>query len=97
MNKQWEDRPNTGSLFHQSDKKSDKAPDYTGNVLIGEEVLDHIRKSGGSVKLRLAGWKKQAKSGTVYLSLSVSLDTPKQAPKKPYNNRSKESDDAPWE
>ena len=28
----------------------------------------------GRIKVRVAGWKKQAKSGTSYISLSVSID-----------------------
>lgn len=95
----WQDRPNTGSLFAQQEKRSENAPDYTGNIIVGDEVVDHIKKSGGMVKLRIAGWKKTAKTGNVYLSLSVSLDTPKQATparKGPYNRRN-EGNDSPWE
>lgn len=56
----YEMKDNSGSLFREQDKKSEKSPDYTGKVKIdGKE-------------LRIAGWIKQSKSGDSYLSLAIS-------------------------
>lgn len=54
------DNTNTGALFRQEDKKSDKHPDYTGKLDV--EGAD----------FRLAGWVKTSKSGKKFLSLKVS-------------------------
>jgi hypothetical protein len=56
----YEMKDDTGSLFREKDKKSDKSPDYTGKVKINGK------------ELRLAGWIKQTKGGDTYLSLAVS-------------------------
>jgi len=48
-----------GVLFN-AEKKSEKHPDYTGNVVIN------------GVEYRLAAWKRTSKKGQNYISLSVS-------------------------
>jgi uncharacterized protein (DUF736 family) len=53
-------RPNTGVLFKNNKKTSDKAPDYTGNIDV----------DGGYYKL--AAWVKPMKTGGKFLSISVS-------------------------
>ena len=54
------DNTDRGVLFAESEKKSDKHPDYTGTINVGGQDF------------RLAGWKKQSKSGNWFLSLAVS-------------------------
>jgi uncharacterized protein (DUF736 family) len=49
----------TGSLFVNDKKKSENGPDYTGSMNVE------------GVEYRLSGWKKTAKTGTKFLSLSV--------------------------
>ena len=56
----YEMKDMSGSLFREENKKSEKSPDYTGKVKIdGKE-------------LRIAGWIKQSKGGSNYLSLAFS-------------------------
>jgi len=102
MKKNWEERPNSGSLFFNQKKQSDKAPDFTGTVTIGEELAELIRKSPGSVQFRLAGWKKVTSAGNNWLSISVSSTEPPNRGsfnKNGYSNtkRTTVNDDAPWE
>lgn len=53
------DNTNTGVLFVNANKKSDKAPDYSGTFNFnGKEV-------------KIAGWKRQSKTGNTFLSLKV--------------------------
>jgi hypothetical protein len=59
MADQQYDNEMRGVLFKQREKKSDRSPDYTGEVQID------------GVKYRLSGWAKQGRSGT-FLSLAVS-------------------------
>lgn len=58
---------NTISIFKNEDKKSEKSPDYSGNIELN-----------GS-KFRVALWIKQSKSGKAYLGGSISPDAPKPA------------------
>lgn len=62
------DNEMSGVLFKVREKRSEKAPDYTGKVQVdGEEY-------------RLAGWIRTGKSGAKFLSLKVSVadeDTPR--------------------
>lgn len=75
----YENKPNTGKLFHQKVKKNPKSPDYTGELLIDIETLE---VKNGKAKVRLAGWKKTSEKGNTYLSLNIDTFKPKneQAP-----------------
>jgi hypothetical protein len=66
------DYPPGGVLFTNDRKKSDKAPDYTGNLELSDEVLRDLvaqAKEGKTPKMELVGWKKMGKSGKGFLSL----------------------------
>jgi len=60
----------TGSLFKNTNKTSDKHPDYTGKVRINGKIM------------RIAGWRKTVSkgpnSGDTYLSLKFSEDVDRQ-------------------
>lgn len=58
------DNDNKGVLFHAKEKKTDKHPDYDGNITID------------GVEYWLSGWKRTSAKGTQFLSLTVK---PKQA------------------
>ena len=72
------------SLFKNERKERDAQPDFTGPGQITKEdflaIYDQVMKGefnsddDGRIKVRVAGWNKQAKSGTRYISLSVSVD-----------------------
>lgn len=64
MNQQ---RDNSGVLFRNDDKKSDKSPDYTGSAMI-----DGVEK-------RLAAWIKDGRKGK-FMSLSFSEPKEKATP-----------------
>lgn len=53
------DNTNRGVLFKAKEKKSDKSPDYTGNINVD------------GVELKLSGWLKTSKAGEKFFSLSV--------------------------
>ena len=55
-------RENSGILFHvhEDNKRSDRAPDWTGKVNVGGTTYE------------LAAWEKEAKNGNTFLSLKVS-------------------------
>lgn len=54
------DNTNRGTLFVEEDKKNERGPDYTGTLNVeGKEW-------------RIAGWRKETKSGRRIISLNVS-------------------------
>lgn len=71
-------RINTGALFASKAKTNPKAPDYTGDLYID---LEGLEVKNGKVEVRLAGWKRQSKSGMTFLSISVDKYEKKEAPK----------------
>lgn len=56
----YEMKDNSFSLFKNKDKKSDKSPDYSGDIMINGK------------KLKLAAWIKESRSGDKYMNGSVS-------------------------
>lgn len=54
------DNTNTGALFKNRDKETDKHPDYTGKINVdGKE-------------LRIAAWLTESKSGQKFMRLKIS-------------------------
>ncbi len=53
------DNTNSGVLFKNKEKKTDKHPDYRGEVNVG------------GTEFFLAAWLKKSKAGETYMSLSV--------------------------
>jgi uncharacterized protein (DUF736 family) len=64
-----QDKDNSGVLFRNEKKQTEKQPDYTGTVTVMSE------------KWRLAGWIKKSKAGQTYLSLAVSPLIAQERPK----------------
>lgn len=70
-----------GALFNNSKKESgSNQPDYTGIINIDDaqkhtEFLQALQITApGTCKIEVAGWKKTAKSGAEYVSLSFSVE-----------------------
>lgn len=60
------DETNRGTLFPESNRKSDKSPNMTGKVNVNGKDY------------RIAAWTRQGKSGGKFLSLAISdFDPPK--------------------
>lgn len=56
----FQNKPNTGALFSNRNKKEDKHPDLKGTInLSGNEM-------------NIAAWKRTTKSGQQFLSIKVS-------------------------
>jgi len=70
-----------GALFINRNKANEKAPDLSGDVEINMEtlkVLVELAKKNEPLKLRMAAWVKEGKSGKFY---SVQLSENKQQAK----------------
>lgn len=74
--KPYTPRPNSGSLFANKVKTKPLSPDYQGDLLIDIKSLEVV---DGVAKVRLAGWKKTAPSGMVYLSIAIDTWKPENA------------------
>lgn len=73
----WEHKEGQGSLFKNSDKKTDNHPDMKGDVMINGQMY------------YLNAWEKKTKAGAPYFSVSVKPKTgqaaaPKADPNAPY-------------
>lgn len=80
--------PNSGALFVR-DKKSPNAPDYGGDLTIDGEVLDHIlarAQRGEPVTLEIAGWQKQGRNGTRFISINGKVPYKERQQNQPYNS-----------
>ena len=70
----FEQKPNTGAMFANEQKKSENHPDMRGDLYLDKTFLiEQAHKADGAlVKISISAWKKEAKSGKKYLSLSAS-------------------------
>ena len=71
--KEWEIKPNTGTLNASKVKKSSDSPDYFGEFKID---LSTVEIENNQATFKLSGWKKQSRSGGTYLSLAVNIWKP---------------------
>lgn len=97
--------PNTGNLSPVSAKfrKSEKSPNATGYLDIGEDLIEYINqehRAGRDVKVDLAAWTKDGQNGKWY-SLVVRKpynkeDVPSKPAKKPAAKDLPEDDEPPF-
>ncbi len=71
----FEQRPDSGRLMSAQSKRSEKSPDYWGEIAINPKDMTNVTVENGLHILKLSGWKKKSKAGATYLSLSVSRMT----------------------
>jgi len=84
----FEQKPNSGAMFTNAQKKTENHPDLRGDVHLDKTFLiQQMDKSKGAlVKIALSAWKKESAAGKKYLSLSAS---------EPYE-KPKSDDDLPY-
>ena len=77
----------SGALFVNDRKQSDKAPDWKGDVELSVNLLKHLTdqaKAGRPAKVSIAGWNRAAKNGATFIGLKFSppyaAQQPTQAP-----------------
>lgn len=71
MNNKFEQKPDSGRLMAAQSKRSEKSPDYWGEIAINIKDLTNVTVENGLHIIKLSGWKKKSKTGATYLSLSV--------------------------
>ena len=70
----FEQKPNSGALFTNKDKRSQNHPDFRGDLHLDKTFLiQQMDKSNGPlVKISVSAWQKTAASGSNYMSLAAS-------------------------
>lgn len=70
----YEQKPNSGALFSNKDKKSPNHPDMRGDLHLDKTFLINMmdKSRGPLVKISISSWSKTAASGTEYMSLAAS-------------------------
>ena len=74
--------PNTGTLMPSTIRKSDKSPDFFGDLKVERAYLKSLMEKTDEdlVVIKLSGWKRESKAGNRFVSLSVNTyekDAPK--------------------
>jgi hypothetical protein len=56
---------NTGALFTNSYKKSEKQPDFKGNITLERSLLKQLLSESNdeNIKINLSGWNRQGRNG----------------------------------
>lgn len=74
----YEQKPNSGTFWHQVDKRSDKAPDFTGSIHFDRDYLRDLVDNAENqlVEVKFSGWRNKitTKNGDRNV-LNVSVDT----------------------
>lgn len=67
----FEQKPDSGRLMAAQSKRSEKSPDYFGEIAINLKDLSGVTVENGLHVFKLSGWKKKSKAGATYLSLAI--------------------------
>lgn len=68
------DNSNRGALFANERKTKPNQPDFTGNVVLSQELILHVTReiaAGREPKIAVSGWRKTSNAGKQFISLSV--------------------------
>lgn len=88
-------KPNSGSLFNVKEKRNPNWPDIRGDIFVSRELLENVlQQDGDLIKIALSAWRKEAKTGTKYLSLSVS--EPYEKKTEPQKQEPQDDEDVPF-
>jgi uncharacterized protein (DUF736 family) len=80
----YQQKPNTGSLFANTSKQSDKHPDRRGQIHLSREFLEKMmQQTGDLVVMDISAWENVSASGMEYLGLSIQAPYVKQAKPEP--------------
>lgn len=77
MSTEYKPRKDSGSLRATTSKRSDKSPDYWGDIAIDLRDQTNLKIVDGLTIVRVNGWKKADRSGKTFLSLAVDRFVPR--------------------
>lgn len=76
MSYEYKPYKDSGSLRASNTKRTEKSPDYWGDIAIDLNNMTNVRVIDGLTVFKVNGWKRQDKSGKTFLSLSVDRFVP---------------------
>jgi hypothetical protein len=68
--------PNSGTIFPSKNRRSENSPDFYGDFVISDDVLDYVIREaerGRDVKLELSGWSRMSRNNLNFTSLKVNI------------------------
>ena len=78
----YQQKPNTGTLFPNNHKQSDKHPDRRGQIHLSREFLEKMLEQDSElVVMDISAWENTSAKGVEYLGLSI--QAPYVKPSKP--------------
>jgi hypothetical protein len=89
----YQQKPNTGTLFHNTGKQSEKHPDRRGQIHLSREFLEKMMEQDGElVVMDISAWENTSAKGVEYLSLGIQAPYVKQAKPEPKPEPPKQAD-----
>lgn len=89
----YQQKPNTGTLFHNTGKQSEKHPDRRGQIHLSREFLEKMMEQDGElVVMDISAWENTSAKGVEYLSLGIQAPYVKQAKPEPKPEPTKQAD-----
>jgi len=80
----YQQKPNTGSLFLNSNKQSEKHPDRKGQIHLSREFVEKMmQQTGDLVVMDISAWDNISAGGREYLGLIVQAPYVKQVKPEP--------------
>ena len=80
----YQQKPNTGTLFTNHNKQSDKHPDRRGQIHLSREFLEKMLEQDGElVVMDISAWENTSAKGAEYLGLSIQAPYVKQPKPEP--------------
>ena len=75
--------PNTGALMPSTVRKSEKSPDFWGEIKLDRSYVKNLLDTidGDIIPVKLSAWKRESKAGNRFLSLAVDTFKKDAAPK----------------
>ena len=68
----YQQKPNTGTLFPNNHKQSDKHPDRRGQIHLSREFLEKMLEQDSElVVMDISAWENTSAKGVEYLGLSI--------------------------
>jgi hypothetical protein len=92
-----QDFPNTGTLWHEAEKKHPKAPDFKGSIGVDRAYLQEILndQSETVVEIKLDGWRNKVEvNGDEKHVLRLSVNTWK--PDATHSNKGRRDETIPF-
>lgn len=79
----YENKPQSGNLWQNKHKKTDKHPFWRGSVYLDKAFIEDLinKTKGNLIEVSVSGWNKKTKADETYISLQAAEPYKKDEPK----------------